>query len=84
MNKLLKLLKGKSFMGLGKLSSMAWMFRISKDEAIDEDIIERFIGQPFFFCVLSGGSAFDPVVEENVIKIPIVAAMKGRVEIEPD
>ena len=63
---------------------MAWMFRISKDEAIDEDIIERCIGQPFFFCVLSGGSAFDPVVEENVIKIPIVAAMKGRVEIEPD
>lgn len=84
MNKLLKLLKGKSFIGLGKLSSMAWMFRISKDEAIDEDIIERFIGQPFFFCVLSGGSAFDPVVEENAIKIPIVASMKGRVEIEPD
>lgn len=71
-------------MGLGKLSSMAWMFRISKDEAIDEDIIERFIGQPFFFCVLSGGSAFDPVVEETAIKIPIVASMKGRVEIEPD
>lgn len=71
-------------MGLGKLSSMAWMFRISKDEAIDEDIIERCIGQPFFFCVTPGESAFDPVVEENTIKIPIVAAMKGRVEIEPD
>ena len=84
MNKLLKLLKGKSFMGLGKLSSMAWMFRISKDEAIDEDIIERCIGQPFFFCVMSGEPAFDPVVEEIVIKISVIVSVKGRVEIEPD
>ena len=82
MNKLLRLLKGKSFAGIGKLTKVAWIFKISPNEVIDADIPEKKIGVPEFFHVLSGASAPEATVESSVFKISPVKPMKGSVEIE--
>ena len=76
MNKILKLLKGKSLKGLGKLSKVAWLF---KADVPDEDVIS-VVGVPAAFFLSSGEPCMDPEIE--VIKPQKIETLKGEIEIE--
>lgn len=76
MNKILKLLKGKSLKGLGKLSRVAWLFKMDEP---DKDVIS-VRGVPIATFLSSGGSCIDPEIE--IIKPQKLEKLKGEIEIE--
>lgn len=77
MNKILKILKGKSLKGLGKLSRVAWLFKI--DDKPDKDVIS-VRGVPEATFLSSGGSCMDP--ELQMLKPQKPEVLKGEIEIE--
>jgi hypothetical protein len=77
MNRILNLLKGKSLKGLGKLSRVAWLFKI--DDEPDKDVIS-VRGVPEVAFLSSGGSCMDPELETLKPQKPEV--LKGEIEIE--
>jgi hypothetical protein len=76
MNKILKLLKGKSLKGLGKLSKVAWLF---KKDTPDRDVIS-VRGVPVATFLSSGESCMDPEIE--ILKPQKLEALKGEMGIE--
>lgn len=78
MNKILRLLKGKSLYGLGKLTKIAWIF---KEDPVDGDVIS-VRGLPEAFFLTSGGSCPDPDTEEEIVYPQKIGPLKGKIEIE--
>jgi hypothetical protein len=78
MNKILKLLKGKTLKGLGKLSKVAWLFEIGN---LDGDVIS-VAGVPKAFFLQTGEPVSDPFVEEQVVKPEKITPLRGKTEIE--
>jgi len=78
MNKILKLLKGKSLKGLGRLTALAWLFSA---ETPDRDIIS-VTGAPEAYFLLSGESVSDPETAEEILKPVKVEILRGKIEIE--
>jgi len=78
MNKILKLLKGKSLKGLGRLTALAWLFAT---DTPDRDII-LVTGTPEAYFLLSGESAPEPETAEEILKPVKVEILRGKIEIE--
>jgi len=78
MNKILKLLKGKSLKGLGRLTALAWLFTT---DTPDRDIIS-VAGAPEAYFLLSGESAPNPETAEEILKPVKVEILRGKIEIE--
>jgi len=78
MNKILKLLKGKSLKGLGRLTALAWLFAT---DTPDRDIIS-VTGVPEPYFLLSGESAPDPEMSEEILKPVKVEILRGKIDIE--
>lgn len=76
MNKILNLLKGKSLKGLGKLSRVAWLFKMDEP---DKDVIS-VRGVPIATFLSSGESCMNPEIE--IIKPQKLEKLKGEIEIE--
>ncbi|MGB4028384.1 MAG: hypothetical protein WBK47_08590 [Acetomicrobium sp.] len=81
MNKILKILKGKSLKGLGKLTKIAWIFNVKPEETADPDIIS-VTGIPSSIFMISGASVPTPEISESVIKIEVLQPLKGSVNVE--
>lgn len=78
MNKILKLLKGKSLKGLGRLTALAWLFAT---DTPDRDIIS-VMGTPEAYFLLPGESAPEPETAEEILKPVKVEILRGKIEIE--
>jgi len=78
MNKILKLLKGKSLKGLGRLTALAWLFAT---DTPDRDIIS-VTGAPEAYFLLSGESAPEPETEEEIVRPVKVEILRGKIDIE--
>jgi len=78
MNKILKLLKGKSLKGLGRLTALAWLFTA---DTPDRDALS-VTGVPEPYLLLSGESAPETETEKEIVRQVKVEILRGKIDIE--